>query len=119
MQAVAADNLAVVRFLLRKGADIHHTSDAGSTTLIIAVGGSHSSDMIRTLVQHEADPDICNKSGDSARSIARKRGNEKIREALGYGQEKDKGVMEAPLIRVRAEPITDKTSSAYWEHYYS
>lgn len=77
----------------------------------------------RRLAEKKREEEAMEKE-DSARSLAGRRAKGPIIGALDCGKEKerekeDDSLLEGPIIRARAESISDLTSSAYWDHYYS
>jgi ankyrin repeat protein len=71
-----------IRFLLGLGFDIRGTNDAGDTALHAAVSGRGSEAIIKFLVAQGADPEMKNKRGQTALSLATTKGNDAITSLL-------------------------------------
>lgn len=81
MIAASASNLAVVTYLLGKGADINLVDNYGNTALIIGVYNNlyNSYEIVKYLIDEKADVSIKNKNGYTAYDVSLKFcGNKKV-----------------------------------------
>lgn len=79
--AVLEGHLEVVEALIEARADVNRPVADGFTPLITAAGGGHL-DMVRVLLQAGANPAVIDDEGDSALSLAEKKGHEAVAAVL-------------------------------------
>lgn len=98
MLAARAGNLAMVRLLLEKGADVNGTGEAEYTALIVAVG-SRKDEVVRFLLERGARPNHRNANGDTAILFAADAGlTELVERLLDKGADINGGSGWTPLM---------------------
>lgn len=81
LRAVSEADNSLVEDLLKKGADVNHTTKEGNTALMITSyqGYSH---IVKTLINHGASLDLQNEDGQTAVMFAARSGMKDLVEAL-------------------------------------
>lgn len=78
MFASTGDNAATVNLLLESGADVNTVdTNEGFTPLMYAAAEGHV-DVVKALLQHDADPSLRDTDGDSARDFAQRNGHTRV-----------------------------------------
>ena len=67
--AINKNDIPVVEKLLQAGANVNQQDETGNSPLILAVIASNEN-LIKLLMQHGANPSLCNKDGYDARSFS-------------------------------------------------
>jgi uncharacterized protein len=72
---MAADTPAAVKLLLAAGADVHHTTSAGSTCLHVAAEHNYPAPVLCLLIKAGVDMTAVNSAGQTAAQVAEERGH--------------------------------------------
>jgi ankyrin repeat protein len=83
--AVAANRTAIVRYLLKKGADAGFRQEQGITPLHAAAANGNN-DIVRLLLDHQADPRVKDDKGETPLDKAMHRGHTATASLLSLAQ---------------------------------
>lgn len=122
--AIRAGILAVVRLRIKQGMNVDATDSEGRTPLILAASHGHAN-ICQFLLESGANPEICDRNGDDALSVARSANYTEVIEVISEyrapttaTQETHDlstiGVLSEPTLSVQSLRTVEMSKSGLW-----